>query len=80
MFFLTIKSDEQTKKLVAKDEILQNLLKVAANEKEIITKHYFHDALLSDKGSNIKTEENTGSRNGTPRKKQKVGDISGSQR
>ncbi|KAG7348165.1 SNF2-related protein [Nitzschia inconspicua] len=46
-------TDEATKKLVERDLILKNLLTVSANEKQIVSKHYFHDALLSGKDTGI---------------------------
>jgi hypothetical protein len=71
-------SDEKTKEFVAKDKILQNLLTVSASGKEIVSKHYFHDALLADENASVKKEKNVdkkkaaGSRNNTPKKKAKL--------
>jgi hypothetical protein len=44
-------SEEKTELLVARDAVLQGLLKVSAKEKKssVISKYYFHDALLEEK-------------------------------
>jgi hypothetical protein len=42
-------STEDTKKLVERDDILKDLLKVEMNDKLIVSKHYFHHALLTEK-------------------------------
>ncbi len=42
-------TDEGSKHLVDRDAILKNLLQVSANEKQVVSKHYFHDALLTEK-------------------------------
>lgn len=44
-------SKEKTEKLIARDEILLKLLEVKAKDRDakIVSKHYFHDALLEEK-------------------------------
>jgi hypothetical protein len=42
-------SEEETKKLVERDDILKDLLEIKMNDKSIVTKHYFHEALLTEK-------------------------------
>jgi CW-type Zinc Finger len=41
--------DDATKKLVQRDSILMNILTVSASEKQVVSKYYFHDALLTEK-------------------------------
>ena len=71
-------SDQQTMALVNKDEILKSLLKVQTNDgKDVVSKYYFHDALLTDDSASKtgteadKDTQTSGSRNNAPRKKQK---------
>lgn len=40
--------NEDSKKLVERDSILKNLLDISASGKQVVSKFYFHDALLSE--------------------------------
>lgn len=42
-------SKADTQHLVERDDILKNLLSVTANDSLVVAKHYFHDALLTEK-------------------------------
>lgn len=52
-------SDETTQRLTSKDEILQHLLTITETGKKsnIISRHYFHEALLESKGNLGETPE-----------------------
>jgi hypothetical protein len=56
-------------KLVQRDAILKNLLTVTAKEKNVITKHYFHDILLTEKDAAEMKGETPGSSAGKTSRK-----------
>ena len=41
-------SQEETLKLVERDDILKDLLEIKVDDKPIVTKHYFNEALLTE--------------------------------
>jgi hypothetical protein len=56
-------SKKKTEKLVARDVILQKLLNISARDKTsaIVSKHYFHEALLNDEPEEEKKDDETSS-------------------
>jgi hypothetical protein len=54
-------SKAETEKLVERDEVLKNILTVSSSTKNpalIVSKHYFHDALLTEKDLTIELDKN----------------------
>lgn len=44
-------SEAETNKLIEQDDVLKNILNISSNNALVVTKKYFHDALLTEKDS-----------------------------